>query len=292
MIARAFLKKGGHEVSEKEKNENTESKGEDSNAVWDLAKQDPELKEFFRDSEHFTDLFNGVCFGGKQILHPEDLQEMDTDVSGVLVAKEYRTSLVRSRDVLKRAVNGTQFVLLGVENQNVVDYTMPLRTMIYDGMNYLKEIKEMKSKNKGGMKVTPVITVVIYYGKKAWDGPISLKGMMRELPDYLQELISDYKMNLVEVLHGTYIFHNEDVKMLFEYSQAITKKDRSRIEELDSKYQLKEDVLCAIGKFVDISEAKQKIGKEKKEEISMCELFDDIREEGREEGDAVIIGLS
>ncbi|MFI3208493.1 MAG: Rpn family recombination-promoting nuclease/putative transposase [Eubacteriales bacterium] len=271
----------------------TEERKEVLEEVLDLAKPDPELKDFFRKPEHFADVFNGACFGGEQVLAPENLQEIDTDVSGILVCKEYRESLVRNRDVLKKAMDGTKFVILGIENQSVVDYTMPLRVMVYDGMNYTKELKSMKDEvdmKKEDIKVTPIITIVMYYGKKAWNGPTSLKGMMGDIPENLEKYISDYKMNLVEILHDEdYKFQNEDVKMLFEYSQAIVKKDRNRIAELEKEYRLSEDVIYAMGKFIDIGEAKEKLRKEKVEDISMCELFDDIRAEGKAEGKAEAI---
>ncbi|MFI3208246.1 MAG: hypothetical protein R3Y40_03855 [Eubacteriales bacterium] len=47
----------------------------------DMAKPDPELKEFLKKPEHFADVFNGACFGGEQVLSPENLQEIDIDVS-------------------------------------------------------------------------------------------------------------------------------------------------------------------------------------------------------------------
>ncbi len=253
-------------------------------AVEDSAKADPELKEFLRKPERFADVFNAVCFGGEQVLSADNLYELDTDVSGVVAFKQYRESLIRNRDVLKKAVNDTKFLILGIENQGAVDYTMPLRIMIYDGMTYMKEVKTIGTKGKE-LKVTPIITIVMYYGSKPWDGPKCLKDMMSDVPDNLGKFISDYQMNLVEVLHdGQYEFQDEDVKMLFEYSQAIIRKDRVRIEELSKNYRLKSDVVYAIGKFIDIKEAIAQLKMKNKEELDMCELFDDIREEGRTEG--------
>ena len=47
-------------------------------------KADVIFKDFWRVNEHFADLFNTVVFHGKEILKPEILEEMDTDVSGVI----------------------------------------------------------------------------------------------------------------------------------------------------------------------------------------------------------------
>lgn len=51
------------------------------------AKPDTEMKKFWRDNEHFADLFNAYFFNGEKVIKPEELQEADTDVSGTLNKK-------------------------------------------------------------------------------------------------------------------------------------------------------------------------------------------------------------
>ena len=46
--------------------------------------KDVSLKTFWRDNEHFADLFNATVFNGKQVLKPDKLTEMDTDVSATI----------------------------------------------------------------------------------------------------------------------------------------------------------------------------------------------------------------
>lgn len=60
------------------------------------------LKEFWRSNDRFADLFNAVIFEGQEILRAEDMQEMDTDVSGVIRFLGYEESLMRIRDVVKK----------------------------------------------------------------------------------------------------------------------------------------------------------------------------------------------
>ena len=43
-------------------------------------KPDTILKTFWRDNDHFADLFNAALFDGEQVLNPADLMEVDTDV--------------------------------------------------------------------------------------------------------------------------------------------------------------------------------------------------------------------
>ena len=161
-------------------------------------KADVIFKDFWRVNEHFADLFNTVVFHGKEILKPEILEEMDTDVSGVIEMKDYKETLSRTRDVIKKTAYGVEFVVLGIENQQHIHYAMPLRHMIYDAMGYLKEYQEITRNYKGSNiklsdsdeflsrmrkedRMHPIITLTIYTGEKVWDGPCSLKDMILSL---------------------------------------------------------------------------------------------------------------
>ena len=41
-------------------------------------KPDVILKDYWRDNEHFADLFNAVLFEGKQLIKPCELEDVDT----------------------------------------------------------------------------------------------------------------------------------------------------------------------------------------------------------------------
>lgn len=257
----------------------------------DEVQADVDFKVFWRNPERFADLFNGVCFGGKPIIDADCLLESDAEVSGVIDYVDARVSLQRARDVVKKSAYGLDFIILGIENQKTVDYTMPLRVMVYDGQNYLKQLKEKKdSKELVGaekFRVAPVITLVLYYGKKPWDGPLWLSEMMDEMPIEMRSMVSDYKMNLVQVLlDGTKDFHNPDVKMIFEYSQAFMHKDETALAELNDKYSISLDVFYMIGKITDSTKLMEGIRMEgKKGEVHMCEYLEEIRNSGLRDGE-------
>lgn len=105
------------------------------------------VKEFWRNNERFADLFNAVLFKGKCVIKAENLQEIDTDVSGTIRVQEYKETLKRARDVVKKYYNGVEFNILGLEMQEKVHLAMPLRTMVYDALGYIKEYNEFKSNN-------------------------------------------------------------------------------------------------------------------------------------------------
>ena len=170
-------------------------------------KPDIIMKEFWRVNERFADLFNAVLFKGKNVIKSDMLKEMDTDISGTIKWKKGQSSLKRVRDIVKKEYDGVEFNILGIEIQDKVHYAMPLRTMIYDGLGYLKEYNELKGKNRytsgmtsdeflSGMKkddrLHPIITIVLYYSEMPWDGPVSIKDMMIHKGFCEVEIIKDY----------------------------------------------------------------------------------------------------
>ncbi|MDO4261886.1 MAG: Rpn family recombination-promoting nuclease/putative transposase [Eubacteriales bacterium] len=260
-------------------------------------KADVILKEFWRNNERFADLFNAVVFEGEQVLKPEDLQEMDTDMSGTIHFKDYEESLVRMRDVVKKTAFGVEFAVLGIESQKAVSYAMPLRTLLYDGMGYLKEYQEITRSRKAekgkrtqgeflsGMRkedrLHPIISIVVYYSEAAWDGPMSLKDMIVEMPEAIEKIFADYKMNLVQVRKSDqYTFHNADVKTVFEVSRAIYDGNFDKIARQYNE-DMDEELLRVIGTITDYLELKNL--KTEKGVGNVCTALEKLKEDVREE---------
>ena len=45
-----------------------------------MGRKDVEEKEYFDNGLHFADVCNGILFGGKQRILPQDLEEADTEL--------------------------------------------------------------------------------------------------------------------------------------------------------------------------------------------------------------------
>ena len=263
----------------------------------DKVKTDVVLKDFWRQNDRFADLFNAVVFQGKEVLKPEALQEMDTDLSGIIQFKDYKESLVRTRDVVKKMAFGVEFAVFGIEHQLKTHYAMPLRTLLYDGMGYLKEYQEIVRSRKTGSGLTeeeflsgmrredrlhPIITIVVYYSENIWDGPVCLKDMIVEMPEEIERIFSDYKMNLVQVRDSEqYVFHNEDVKTVFEISREIFKGNFDKINTEYKDKEIKSELLTVIGKITDSAELMHQGSS--KEVVSMCTALEKLKEQGRQE---------
>ena len=264
--------------------------------------KDVTLKTFWRDNEHFADLFNATVFNGKQVLKPDKLTEMDTDVSATIHSKSYNESITRNRDVVKKMSDGVEFNILGLEIQDKTHYAMPLRTMTYDALGYIKEYNDIKKQHKlnkdsfsspeeflSGIdksdRFHPIITLVLYYGDSLWDGPSCLADMMVSMPDNIKAYFSDYKLNLVQILDSDkYTFYNEDVKDVFYIARSIYNKD---IDAILNKYKTRNvdnevikliSVLTATPQIMNLCKPNEQGGK-----VNMCKAMEELKAEWQNE---------
>ena len=265
--------------------------------------KDVSLKTFWRDNEHFADLFNATVFNGKQVLKPDKLTEMDTDVSATIHSKSYNESITRNRDVVKKMSDGVEFNILGLEIQDKTHYAMPLRTMTYDALGYIKEYNDIKKHHKlnkdsfssheeflSGINKSdrfhPIITLVLYYGESLWDGPTCLSDMMISMPDNIKTYFSDYKLNLVQILDSDkYTFYNEDVKDVFNIIRNIYNDD---FESIYREYESRNvdidvmELICSITsvpKLMDLC-----IDNEQGGTVNMCEAMKRFQAECESKG--------
>ena len=182
-----------------------------------MGQRDIVLKNYLSDPSIFADLFNGILFGGKQVLRAEMLTELDSTETMVLQAHEWMPELKqRFRDVAKKAEDGTRFVVLGVENQTEVDYSMVVRSQLYDVLNYADQVEMIRREHvrKGDLQgkerlcgfaktdvLRPVITLVLYYGSEPWNAAVELTDLFdkREPIGEYEGFLQNYGLNLVRM---------------------------------------------------------------------------------------------
>ena len=173
-------------------------------------------KEYMRENAIFADVFNYLIYGGKKVIDPAGLTEIDTATSAV----GKKDALQKYRDVLKAAVikqdEKMSYVLLGVENQTDVHYAMPVRNAIY-ALQYGKQVSDIAAGHRRSQKdysgktggeylsgflkedhIKPVITLVIHFGAEEWDGPLSLHEMMSTRDMELLSFVENYRIHLID----------------------------------------------------------------------------------------------
>lgn len=268
-------------------------------------KPDTVLKNYWNNNAQFADFFNAFLFDGRQVIKPEDLEPEDTEESSVLEHRDYAESIKASRDsfkICKKSTTlGAAFVLLGMEHQEHIHYAMPMRVMGYDYSAYKKQY-ESNARKYGtaegieedeylsGMKKTdkllPVITVVVYYGEKPWDGAVSLHGMLN-IPDEMKPFVNDYKMFLVEARQNNLTLHNLHNVYFFDMLKVLLDRSLSKTEAEEKAIQYARE--HKVDKFVVMTIAGAtncKIDYNSFEEGDgdMCTLFEEIAREGEAKG--------
>ena len=279
---------------------------------------------YLSDEHRFADLVNGYVGHGKQLLLPKQLKTLDAR-SGMheLIAfaeenasyykgksEKIKKQKIKYRDIKKQAGFGVNFLVLGVENQETIDYSLPVRIMSYDVGEYERQISTIRkrirrSNAKKGLRpgeylygfrkadrLYPVITFVIYYGEEEWDGSRDLHSMLElsEIPEELRALVSNYKINLIEVrkLEDTSVFET-DLKQVFDFIRYSNDKEKLKeLVENDPVYQnLAEDAFMVIAQYAnaeELLEKKENI-KGKDGTVNMCKALKELIADGRAEGE-------
>ena len=269
-------------------------------------KPDTILKTFWKNNQRFADLFNTVLFEGNPVLKPNDLQEVDTDVSSIIKFNGHAETVQRILDVVRKTAYGVDFIIWGLENQEKIHYAMPLRHMIGDSLIYLKEYNEIAAKNrkekeystsdeflsalKKDDRLHPVISLCIYYGEKEWDGPFNLLDML-VIPEYLKPLVSDYRMNLIQVRQSENLcFQNQDISIVFDMIRSIYNKDYETLHEMYKDKTMSAELGLTVGSVVKSQAIINEVMKmeEKRSEVDMCDAlqrwFDEAVQKGKIEG--------
>lgn len=270
-------------------------------------KPDTILKEYWRDNGQFSDFFNAVLFGGEQVILPDELEDIDTEESSILEHREYAESITASRDNIKvcksSTAYGVHFVMLGMESQEHIHYAMPLRVMGFDYGAYKKqydsnaknytsstgmESDEYLSRMKKTDRLVPVITAVVYYGSKPWDGATTLHGMLN-IPEQMKPFVNDYKMLLVEARENDLKFHNMNNTAFFHMvkivlDESIPKDEaKKKIIEYAAEHRVDKRVVMTMAGATNCTvDYNAFTGKG---DVDMYTLFNEIAEEGRKEGE-------
>ena len=267
-------------------------------------KPDTILKNYWRSNERFADLFNAVLFQGQQIIKPEELEDIDTEESSILEHKDYAETIEASRDNIKirkrSSENGIEFVMLGKEAQKHIHYAMPLRIMGYDYGTYKKQYDDNASKYKSsqGMdpdeylsrmkqtdRFTPVVTVVVYYSEKPWNGATTLHEMLR-IPKEFAAYVNDYKMNLFEIAYlsdeQVQMFQS-DFRIVADYFVQMRKNQNyvapeTTIKHVHELLQLM-SVMTKDYRFEEVYHPDME-----RKETNMCEVLDRIENRGIKKG--------
>ena len=251
-----------------------------------MGKRDIALARYFEDEDRYADLINGFVFRGEPVISGENILDKNTRITG--------------------------FVVIALEHQDQIHYSMPVRVMLEDAAGYDEQMRRIQKKNqkvkgldKGEFlgsfrkedRLNAVFTIVLYYGEKTWDGAKDLYSLINfdEVPEMLKDLFNNYRLHVLEVRRFKDIDQfNTDLREVFGFIGFSGDKTAVRnyvAENQDSFEQLSEDaydVIAVMAHSKELEDVKERY-REKGWKINMCEairgMIEDGRLEGRREGE-------
>lgn len=283
-----------------------------------MGKVDTVTKAYMRKNNIFADAFNYLIYEGKPVVDPEQLRELDTTEIALPFGSQEKENgqsndlVQKYRDILKFAVvmqeDEVAYILLGIElgieNQTDIHYAMPVRNMIYDALQYGKQVADTAANHRKSDKsfrkrtsgeylsgfykedvLKPVVTLVIHFGADEWDAPLSLHEMMGSQNEKLMHYVQDYRIHLIDPAKLT----EKDLKKftsslreVIEYIKYSKDKEKlSRILKDNSRMLIDREVALVIKAItntaIEISE--------KEEKIDMCKAIDDMLSEREARGE-------
>ena len=236
----------------------------------------------------FADIYNVLVFENDVI---DEMRLRDGTTESVYKAEdgEYRE---QRRDVMKIYLDEYQMELayVGIDNQTSVDKYIPVRVLGYDYAKYRRQVDEMV------FPLLPVITLVLNFSDRKWNGCKSLAEITKVSPEFAPHF-QDYKVKVVDVafLEDSVI---EKFKSDFKLVAKFFKNRRLGIEPLGDTTEIKHvtELVDFISVFANDLEYKNIQGflsrlKEKGEQVSMCYVAQGLIEKGRIEGEIKLAEL-
>ena len=266
-----------------------------------MAAADVYTKNYISRNDVFADIFNFFIWGGDRVIQPDSLVDESVEEGAVVLAGKESETAQRYRDVLKSCVikrgEGASYVLLGVENQSAVHYAMSVRAMVYDALQYNKQVKRIAQQHRQDKdkltgkeflsgftkkdRLIPVITLVVYFGAEKWDAPRSIHEMFDQTYDeHMMSFVQDYKINLIEPA----AFSDEDLaKFTTDFGCVMeflrVSNDKQKMNELLAEGSPFESISTSAALVLN---SQTNIGikiNQNKETTDMCKAIQEMKQE-------------
>lgn len=185
-----------------------------------MGRADTATKNFMRQNDVFADAFNFFLYQGYPVIDPGRLRELNPAELAMPYGADQKSEPVQKyRDILKGLTamedGKMAYLLLGIENQTHAHYAAPVKGMLYDALQYARQVeqtgrkhREKKEHGRQGSgeflagfykedKLLPVLTLFISFSPEEWDGPRSLAEMVGIKDEAVLARMPDYRINLV-----------------------------------------------------------------------------------------------
>lgn len=272
-----------------------------------MGKVDIATKQYMSHRDVIADVFNFYIYDGRQVIKPEKLQKIDTAEVALPYSNDAEIAVQKLRDNIMLWTmamdDKAAYAVLGIENQDKIHYAMAVKNMLYDALQYAKQVEEAKRSYRNGLnkkriklnseeflsglkkadRLMPVITLVVYFGDKDWDGAKSIHEMLSVDDDELLSYVPNYKINLIEpakISDEDYDKFKTDVGSVLQFIKHQSDEDGSWIKgKTRFKHVEKEAV-----ELINLITGSKITGEEKEEVVDMCRAWENSINNAMREG--------
>lgn len=272
-----------------------------------MGKVDIATKQYMSHRDVIADVFNFYIYDGRQVIKSEKLQKIDTAEVALPYGNDAEIAVQKLRDNIMLWTmamdDKAAYAVLGIENQDKIHYAMAVKNMLYDALQYAKQVEEAKRSYRNGLnkkriklnseeflsglkkadRLMPVITLVVYFGDKDWDGAKSIHEMLSVDDDELLSYVPNYKINLIEpakISDEDYDKFKTDVGSVLQFIKHQSDEDGSWIKgKTRFKHVEKEAV-----ELINLITGSKITGEEKEEVVDMCRAWENSINNAMREG--------
>lgn len=272
-----------------------------------MGKRDLNLKVYLSDPRRYADIINAEIFDGKQMVHAKELEPTTT----IATNTEHGVDIEKISDIeMHQKINENHFAIWILENQEAIDYSIPVRIFLKDALEYERQVRDLRRKNtltgtiftntgeflykiKKTDKIHPVCTLIIYWGNEPWDGPHSLHDFIDFSYDNptdvtrLKQLIPEYPLHIIDLSQRkNFNTYQTELKTLFEL--YIRREEKTEfidyIQTHDECKHLDDETYHMLGIMTNTDELLNYLPENEMEETNMCKAIQDLIEDSKEEG--------
>ena len=237
----------------------------------------------------FADIVNVLVFDGEEVVRPNALEASN-------LRSQYKAASdgllhEQERDVVKYWKDGdVRIGLIGLENQIKVEREMVLRVLGYDGAAYRDQLRktskkendtENEAESEKRKQLYPVLTLILYFGEEHWNKPKTLKELL-DIPEILDDYISDYRINVVEVAwldDETINKFTSDFRIVADF--FVQRRKNKDYQPSADKIQHVDEFLKLLVAFTGDPTYGEAITPISKGEVTMCRVVEQFMNEGR-----------
>ncbi|MCD7863154.1 MAG: Rpn family recombination-promoting nuclease/putative transposase, partial [Lachnospiraceae bacterium] len=276
--------------------------------------QDTSTKDYLRDADIFADAVNYYLYDGEPVVKPDSLKPLDSNLLLHVFGQEEQKrrkpkrgneqTVERYRDVVRQwnvmADEICAYAIFGIEAQTTTHYAMPVKSIVYDAMQYAHQVEELKVKHRNaGDKgssaeflsdmhrddhLIPVITICIHFGTEPWDGALSLKELFDLKDEHLLQYVQDYKVLLIEpdrICDEDFAKFSTSLGAVLQFMKAA--QDKRKLKELVNGNEVFRRLDRKAARVIRDC-ANVRIDIETSEEVvNVCKGWEDAIEDAREE---------